>query len=144
MTNRAGGAPRDGRPAATALPRGRRRRAAACVANAETLCLNGGRFEVKADWTTFQGQSGTGQAVALTPDTGYFWFFGAANVEMVIKVLDGCGVNGSFWVYAGGLTDVLTHVRVRDTVTDTVWERTNPQQTPFQPIQDVNAFPVCP
>ncbi len=116
----------------------------ACVANAETLCLNDGRFEVTTDWTTFQGQSGAGQAVALTPDTGYFWFFGAANVEMVIKVLDGCFINGSFWVYAGGLTDVLTNIRVRDTVTDTVWERTNPQQTPFQPIQDVNAFPVCP
>ena len=106
--------------------------------------MTGFHTEVRSDWTTFQGQSGAGQAFALTADTGYFWFFGAANVEMVIKVLDGCGVNGSVWVYAGGLTDVLTQVRVRDTVTDQVWERTNPQQTPFQPIQDVNAFPVCP
>lgn len=118
--------------------------AAACVANAETLCLNDGRFEVRVDWAIFDGQSGTGQAVPLTADTGYFWFFGAANVEMVIKVLDGCGVNASYWVFAGGLTDVFTHIRVRDTVTDMVWERTNPQQTPFQPIQDVGAFPVCP
>ena len=140
-----------GRAAATPAPSSARfappvpaATAAACVPDATTLCLNGGRFEVRSDWTTFQGQSGAGQAVALTADTGYFWFFGAANVEMVIKVLDGCGVNGSFWVYAGGLTDVLTQVRVRDTVTDQVWERTNPQQTPFQPIQDVNAFPVCP
>lgn len=118
--------------------------AAPCTPNAETLCLNGGRFEVKVDWTTFQGQSGTGKAVPLTADTGYFWFFGPANVEMVIKALDGCGINQSYWVFAGGLTDVFTRIRVRDTVTDLVWERTNPQQTPFQPIQDVNAFPACP
>lgn len=130
-------------PAAIALPPATDA-TTACVANAETLCLNGGRFAVTTDWTTYQGQSGAGQAVALTADTGYFWFFGAANVEMVIKVLDGCGVNGSFWVYAGGLTDVLTNVHVRDTVTGATWDRTNPQQTPFQPIQDVNAFPVCP
>ncbi|MCB9378348.1 MAG: hypothetical protein H6511_06240 [Holophagales bacterium] len=115
-----------------------------CVADAETLCLNGGRFEVRTSWTTFQGASGDGQAVALTADTGYFWFFGAANVEMVIKVLEGCVVNGSYWIYAGGLTDVETHIAVRDTATGAVWTADNPQQTPFQPIQDVNAFPTCP
>jgi len=117
---------------------------AVCAAGPETLCLNGGRFEVRVDWETWQGLAGDGQAVALTADTGYFWFFDAANVEMVIKVLDGCGVNGSFWVFAGGLTDVLARVHVRDTISGETWERTNPQQTPFQPIQDVNAFPVCP
>jgi hypothetical protein len=115
-----------------------------CAQAPGTLCLNGGRFEVAVDWETFQGQSGAGQAVALTSDTGYFWFFNAANVEMVIKVLDGCGVNGAYWVFAGGLTDVFTHVRVRDTLTGATWARTNPQQTPFQPIQDINAFPHCP
>jgi hypothetical protein len=62
---------------------------------------------------------------------------------MVIKVLDGCGVNGAYWVFAGGLTDVETRVRIRDTVSGELWERTNPQLTPFQPIQDVDAFPVC-
>jgi len=115
-----------------------------CVPGAETLCLNDGRFEVRATWQTFQGAAGNGQAVALTPDTGYFWFFGAANVEMVIKVLDGCVLNDSYWVYAGGLTDVATHITVRDSATGSVWTADNPQLTPFQPIQDVNALPTCP
>jgi len=115
-----------------------------CVSGAETLCLNGGRFEVRVEWETFQGATGDGQAIPLTSDTGYFWFFDAANVEMVIKVLDGCGVNGSYWVYAGGLTDVETRITVRDSESGVVWQAVNPQQTPFQPIQDVNAFPVCP
>jgi len=115
-----------------------------CVVDAETLCLNDGRFEVRTSWETFQGATGDGQAVALSSDTGYFWFFGAANVEMVIKVLEGCVVNGSYWIYAGGLTDVATQITVRDTATGVVWTADNPQQTPFQPIQDVNAFPTCP
>jgi len=53
-------------------------------------------------------------------------------------------VNGSYWIYAGGLTDVETHIDVRDTATGAVWTADNPQLTPFQPIQDVNAFPTCP
>ncbi len=117
-----------------------------CLPGAETLCLNGGRFEIRVEWETFMGASGTGKAVPLTTDTGYFWFFNAANVEMVIKVLDGCGINQSFWVYAGGLTDVETRITARDSSTGLTWEAMNPQRTPFQPIQDVNAFPLpaCP
>ena len=47
--------------------------------------------------------SGTGTAVPLTSDTGYFWFFGSSNVEAVIKVLNACSLNQRFWVFAGGL-----------------------------------------
>ena len=36
-------------------------------------------------WKDFSGRTGKGQAVALTPDTGYFWFFDAANVEVVAQ-----------------------------------------------------------
>ena len=35
------------------------------------------------------GRTGAGRAVPLTADTGDFWFFGAENVEVVLKVLDG-------------------------------------------------------
>ena len=77
-----------------------------CSADATTLCLNGGRFEVEVGWTTPQGQSGAGQAVTLTGDTGYFWFFSANNVEVVVKVVDGRAFNSRFWVFAGGLTNV--------------------------------------
>ena len=43
---------------------------AACTSNATTLCLNGGRFNVGVTWTTTDGRSGAGQAVAVTGDTG--------------------------------------------------------------------------
>jgi len=115
-----------------------------CTPNSTTLCLNNGRFKVQTTWKKANGQSGNGQAVTLTNDTGYFWFFNSANVEMVLKVLNGCGVNNNFWVYAGGLTNVKVTMTVTDTSNGTVKTYNNPQSTPFQPIQDTGAFNTCP
>src|SRR5688572_14083868 len=86
--------------------------AQACTANDTTLCLNSGRFEVRAVWELTNGTSGQAHAVALTPDTGYFWFFDQENVELIVKVLNGCGLNSRYWVFAGGLTNVRTTITV--------------------------------
>ncbi|HEX2642400.1 MAG TPA: fibronectin type III domain-containing protein, partial [Thermoanaerobaculia bacterium] len=56
-----------------------------CVPSATRLCLNEGRFQVEVAWTTSTGAQGTGRAISLTADTGYFWFFNPANVELVVK-----------------------------------------------------------
>ena len=117
---------------------------APCAANATTLCLNNGRFKVQSQWTTTAGATGAGQAVSLTGDTGYFWFFTSNNVEMVVKVVNGCAVNSSFWTFAGGLTDVNVVMTVTDTQTGATRTYTNPQSTAFQPIQDTSAFLSCP
>jgi hypothetical protein len=111
-----------------------------CVPSATTLCLNDDRFQVRVAWRTPQGTSGPGQAVELTPDTGYFYFVNSANVEMIIKVLDACGVAGRFWVFAGGLTNVEVETTVLDTATGTLRVYQNPLRTPFQPLQDTDAF----
>src|SRR6185436_1262182 len=71
---------------------------APCEATSSRLCLQGGRFAVEAEWQDFSGHHGVGTGVALTGDTGYFWFFGPSNVEVVLKVLDGRPVNQKFWV----------------------------------------------
>ena len=66
-----------------------------CAAGSEVLCLRG-RFEARVDWKNpFTGQTGTGKALPLTGDTGAFWFFDAANLELMIKVLDGGGVTAA-------------------------------------------------
>ncbi|HYL06598.1 MAG TPA: PQQ-binding-like beta-propeller repeat protein [Thermoanaerobaculia bacterium] len=114
--------------------------ASTCVADAATLCLLDGRFQVRAAWQTAAGATGDGQAVALTADTGYFWFFSAANVEVVTKVLDGCGLGHHFWVFAGGLTNVRVVITVTDTANGAVRVYQNPQGTAFAPIQDTRAF----
>src|SRR5262249_42373642 len=60
--------------------------------------------------------SGVGNAVGLTGDTGYFWFFQDTNVELVVKVLDGRPVNGAYWVFYGALSDVQYTITVTDTL----------------------------
>jgi hypothetical protein len=82
--------------------------------------------------------------VKLTSDSGYLWFFGSANIEAVVKVLDGCGTNNRYWVFAGGLTNVRVVLKVTDTMTGLIKKYVNPQGTAFQPIQDVSAFATCP
>jgi hypothetical protein len=115
-----------------------------CTADDNTLCLNNGRFKVKATFDTGTGNSGNAHAVAFTGDTGYLWFFSSSNVEAVIKILNGCGLGGHYWFFAGGLTDVNVVITVTDTQTQTVKTYTNPPHTRFQPIQDTSAFATCP
>ena len=114
--------------------------ATTCVADATTLCLQNGRFQVRAAWQTASGTTGDGQAVGLTADTGYFWFFGAANIEVVTKMLNGCGLGRHFWMFAGGLTNVRVVLTVTDTANGAVRVYQNPQGTAFAPIQDTRAF----
>jgi virginiamycin B lyase len=116
-----------------------------CVADVNTLCLDGGRFRVQSTWRVpAQGTSGSGTAVALSADTGYFWFFASSNLELVVKVLNGCGVNSHHWIFAGGLTDVEVVLTATDTTTGEARVYTNAAGTAFLPIQDTSAFSRCP
>jgi hypothetical protein len=114
-----------------------------CVPGDTTLCLNGERFVVTVAWRSANG-SGAGQAVKLTGDSGYFWFFTASNVEMIVKAVNGCAFNATYWVFAGGLTNVEVTLTVTDTQTGAVRTYVNPLNVAFQPIQDTSAFPTCP
>jgi hypothetical protein len=115
-----------------------------CVPSDTVMCLNNNRFRVSATFQ-LQGQPVTSaRVVELTGDTGYLWFFDPANVEAVVKVLNGCALNNRYWLFAGGLTNVRTVISVTDTATGTTRTYTNPQATPFQPIQDTSAFATCP
>ncbi len=115
---------------------------AECVADADTVCLNQGRFRVELEWESAD-DFGAGAAVPLTNDTGYSWFFNEDNVEVVVKVLDGCAFNQRYWVFAGGLTDVKAVMKVIDSQTGVAATYYNPPGTAFQPVQDQETFAVC-
>jgi hypothetical protein len=116
-----------------------------CLPDATTLCLNGGRFQTTVQWRTSDGKSGRGQAIPLTGDSGYFWFFGPENVEMTVKVLNACSTSTPrYWVFASGMTDVGVDLTVTDTKTGAVKTYSNPLGRPFQAVQDTNAFATCP
>jgi len=94
---------------------------APCSPGPFTLCLNEGRFRAEVDWQQSPlGPSFVARAVPLTGDTGYFWFFGSANIELVVKVLDGREDNGHFWVFFGALSNLEYTVTVTDTLTGAV------------------------
>jgi PKD repeat protein len=117
----------------------------ACTPNATTMCLNNARFRVTASWQKLDGTTGNGMAIPLTGDSGYFWFFNSANVEVVTKVLNGCYAPfDSYWVFAAGLTNVKVTLTVTDTTTGTPKTYVNPLGTAFVPIQDTSAFSTCP
>ena len=78
-------------------------------------------------------------AVSLSGDTGYFWFFGATNVEVVTKVLDGTSLNGKFWFFSGALSNVEYTLTVSDTRTGAVKKYKNPAGQ-FASIADTGAF----
>lgn len=105
--------------------------------------LNRNRFEVQTLWWDSQGNVDTGVPVKLTDDTGSFWFFDSANLELMVKVLDGCFVNGHYWVYAAGLTDVGVNLIVTDLWTGERVTYASDLGEAFQPILDSSAFAVC-
>ncbi len=115
-----------------------------CEPGPATLCLNGERFQVEIAWRTAAGAEGPGQAEPLTPESGYFWFFDAANPEVFVKVLDACvDPFNRFWVFAAGLTDVETRLSVVDTATGALRRYDKPLGSGFDPIRDTTAFD-CP
>ncbi len=114
-----------------------------CRSDEYTLCLLGNRFQVTSRWRTKEGKSGRGQAKSLTGQSGYFWFFSESNVEVLVKMVDGCSASGTHWVFVSGMTNVWVEITVEDTWTGQRGTWTNPQGRDFQLIKDVNRFDSC-
>lgn len=124
-----------------------------CQSSDTVLCISDqpgdGRFEVTVSFDTVSGggSSGSAHAIALSSlgvhRGGLFWFFGVDNPEVLIKVLNGCAINGHYWVFYSAATTVGLDVQVLDTHTGRNWRRINIDGFSAQPVNDVQAFP-CP
>jgi hypothetical protein len=97
-----------------------------CDPDATTLCLQDERFEVQVSWTDFAGNSGPGRATALSDESGDFWFFQPDSNEMIVKIIDGCGATGSWWVSWRALSNVEMTLTIRDLLTGQVLRYANP------------------
>ncbi len=116
-----------------------------CVADDETMCLNDGRFQLEVAWRVANGNTGTGKVVDVaSADSGLFYFFNSDNWEMLVKVLNGCGINNRFWVFAAATTDVEYTLTVTDTTTGESKEYFNPLGQASPAITDTDAFMTCP
>lgn len=117
-----------------------------CAADASHLCLNRGRFRVSIQWRTNDGKTGLGHAVPGGANAGSFWFFGAKNPEIFVKVLDGCApaLNRRYWVFAAGLTNVGTSLVVVDTANGATRRYDRPLGVAYEAVIDTSAFATCP
>ncbi len=121
-----------------------------CAAGATTLCIDDQpgdqRWQVTETFHTTQGggASGNGNAIPLASlgvsHGGLFWFFGADNPEMLLKVLNACSINQHFWVFYAATTNVGFTVDVKDTHTGRSKSYTNHDGTAAPPVQDTAAF----
>ena len=115
-----------------------------CSEDATRPCLLGGRFRAKARWKDFDGNEGAGQVVpGGSADSALFWFFEPANWEVLVKLVDGCEVNGHFWVFVAGTTDVEFELTVTDLVTGETFEASNPLGRASAAVTDTTAFATC-
>lgn len=111
-----------------------------CVPSERVLCLLDGRYRLELQWDDGQGQSGDGFAgPLLSRTTGYFWFFGPQNAEVIVEALDGRDVNDKYWIFYGSLSDVEYSMTVTDTMTGETRTYDNPLGT-FASHADVDAF----
>jgi hypothetical protein len=116
-----------------------------CLADAHTVCLNGARFRVQVAWKTGTGDEGQATAVPVaSDDSALLWFFQASNWEMLVKVLNGCGVTNNYWVFFAATTDVQFILTVTDTQNGKVKTYFNPQGVSADAVTDTGAFPTCP
>jgi hypothetical protein len=115
-------------------------------ADANTLCLNS-RFLVNTFWRTSPAaQPVDGQAgVAVnTTNSGIFWFFSADNWEVMVKALNGCGLNNRFWVFSAATTNVFYRMEVLDVVGARQKIYFNYPGPPAPAVTDTSAFATCP
>ena len=109
-----------------------------CALASDQLCL-AGRFRVTARFTDPRlGGSAAAQAIPLTADTGYFWFFDPPTWN------DRQGArrprrNGHFWVFYGALTNVEYTLTVTDTQTGLARRYFNPAGQ-FASVGDTQGF----
>lgn len=117
-----------------------------CSSDTNVRCLQGGRFAASVNWRDFDGGSGPGRVVpGGSTDSALFWFFDAANWELLVKVLDGCDNNGNFWVFAGATTDVGFDLTVTDLESGEVFTFDNPLGNPPLTVNSTAAFVgACP
>ena len=115
-----------------------------CVPNATTLCLDD-RFAVSAEWRNYSAVTGVGSVASCgSDDSGLLWFFNPQNWEVLIKSVNGCGLNNRYWIYSAATTDVFYRITVTDVVAGASKTYFNYLGEPAKANNDSDAFATCP
>lgn len=122
---------------------------APCVPSSTVLCVKGGRFQVETSWRSNAAAplaAATAVPLSFAPSSGLFYFFGAENIEMLVKVLNACvpTLGNKYWVFFAATTNVEFQLTVTDTDNGRRRFYFNPLNQPAVPVQDTEAFATCP
>lgn len=71
-----------------------------------------GGFEVRVSYENNGWFWARSHAADLGDRTAAFWFFEPENVEVFVKILDGCAINGYHWLFASSLSDLPITIEV--------------------------------
>lgn len=116
--------------------------AGTCEPDDETSCLQDSRYAISVEYQMSDGELRAARVIpAGTNDSGLFGFFDWDNWEVLVKVLDGCSVNGHVWTYGAATTDLGYSIRVTDTATGAERKYHNEPGRSAIGIADAAAFP---
>ncbi len=74
--------------------------------------------------------------------SGLLYFFERENVEVLVKVLDGCAENGHRWVFVAPVTTLAFNLQIEETATGKRWTHRNPRGgATARTASDLTAFP---
>jgi hypothetical protein len=112
--------------------------ASACMEDANSMCLVGGRFRVTLDYSGYGANPpmGHGTGRHLTDNVTYFGTVDPTSADVVVKMINFCSLNNSWSVYIGGTTDINTTISITDTATGQISQPfVNPLGQGFQLIR---------
>ncbi len=119
-----------------------------CGSSTDTAaCLND-RFVTTVRWRTNptpgSPTDGVGTLVTTSADSGLYWFFAATNWELMVKALNGCGLNDRYWLFSAATTNVFYRLEVLDVRAGVQKIYFNYPGPPAPAVTDTNAFATCP
>lgn len=121
--------------------------AASCGGSTATaLCLQD-RFSITARHRTGAPGSAESQSQVVpffNPGSGLFYFFSADNWEVMVKAINGCGLNNRYWIFSAATTNVFYRLEVTDVRSGTTKIYFNYPGPPAPAVTDTNALAVCP
>ena len=112
-----------------------------CVPAHTPLVFDGG-YGVSLCYKTAEGVIGEAHGgIWASGQSGLLWFFDRDNVEVLVKVLDGCSHNGRRWVFVAPVTDVAFNLHVTSS-SGRKWTHRNRLGETAATRSDTSAF-VC-
>jgi hypothetical protein len=98
----------------------------ACTADSSTLCLFSNRFKATATFMRYSSNAiETASAHAYSDTTGFFSTVLSSDVDVVVKMVNFCSLNGSWSAYIGGTTDLEVDITIVDTSTGRTYHAAN-------------------